>query len=235
MIDASGLTANAIQLTLDGKAGNDVLLGGAGNDILLGGDGDDVLISGGGNDVLDGGAGDNVVGYSTATAGVTVNLNTKTTSGGAGIDSLTNIDGITGSNFNDTLIGDGGNNALNGKAGNDLLVGGFGTDTLTGGAGADQFRFDAFNQGIDAITDFVAVNDSIQVKASSFGGGLTAGSAISLDQFHIGAVAGDGSDRFIYNNGALFFDVDGLGGTVQVQLATLTGAPTITNADIVLI
>ena len=59
--DASGVAAGAIQLTLSGGDGDDVLLGGDGNDTLLGGPDDDVLIGGPGNDILDGGTGDNVV------------------------------------------------------------------------------------------------------------------------------------------------------------------------------
>jgi Ca2+-binding RTX toxin-like protein len=61
VIDATGLSANATLLTLDGGDGDDVLLGGAGNDTLLGGAGDDVLIGGLGIDTIDGGPGDNVV------------------------------------------------------------------------------------------------------------------------------------------------------------------------------
>src|SRR5215208_4135927 len=44
VVEASGLTADAIQLTVNGGAGDDVLIGGAGNDTLDGGDGDDVVI-----------------------------------------------------------------------------------------------------------------------------------------------------------------------------------------------
>lgn len=61
VVDASGLGADAIQLTIDGGNGNDVLIGGDGNDVLLGGLGDDVLVGGPGLDVLDGGPGDNVL------------------------------------------------------------------------------------------------------------------------------------------------------------------------------
>lgn len=77
--------------------------------------------------------------------------------------------------------------------------------------------------------------DSIQVRATGFGSGLTAGAAISVDQFRLGSSALDASDRFIYNNGALFFDADGVGGAFQVQIATLIGVPTLTTADIVVI
>ena len=61
VVEASGLTASAIQLTENGGDGDDVLIGGDGNDVLLGGAGDDVLIGGPGADILDGGPGDNVL------------------------------------------------------------------------------------------------------------------------------------------------------------------------------
>ncbi len=61
VIDAAGVAAGSILLTLDGGDGDDVLIGGAGDDVLLGGAGDDVLLGGPGDDTLDGGPGDNIV------------------------------------------------------------------------------------------------------------------------------------------------------------------------------
>jgi Ca2+-binding RTX toxin-like protein len=61
VLDASGVAAGSVLLTLDGGDNGDVLLGGAGDDTLLGGNGDDVLIGGAGTDTIDGGPGDNVV------------------------------------------------------------------------------------------------------------------------------------------------------------------------------
>jgi Ca2+-binding RTX toxin-like protein len=61
VVEASSVATGAIQLTLDGGDGNDVLIGGEGNDILLGGPGDDVLIGGPGIDTLDGGDGDDII------------------------------------------------------------------------------------------------------------------------------------------------------------------------------
>lgn len=177
--------------------------------------------------------GNDVVNASTLTASV-VRL---TVDGGIGNDTIqsgSSADVLLGGDGNDTLDGGAGNDSLNGGAGNDLLIGGLGTDTVTGGTGQDQFRFNAPAEGVDTITDFVAVDDSIQVKASSFGGGLTVG-AISAGQFHLGSAAADINDRFIYDNGALFFDIDGTGGAAQVKLAMLTGAPTIAAADIVVV
>jgi Ca2+-binding RTX toxin-like protein len=60
VIDATGLAAGSMALTLDGGAGDDVLVGSAGNDELLGGDGDDIILGNGGLDTADGGAGDDL-------------------------------------------------------------------------------------------------------------------------------------------------------------------------------
>ncbi|MPZ44842.1 MAG: calcium-binding protein [Betaproteobacteria bacterium] len=60
VIEASGVGAGSIQLTLNGGAGDDVAIGGDGNDVLTGGDGDDVLLGGLGVDILDGQVGDDV-------------------------------------------------------------------------------------------------------------------------------------------------------------------------------
>src|SRR5262249_18724000 len=61
VVQASGLTAAAIQLTADGDVGNDILIGGDGNDTLIGGAGDDVLIGGLGTDILNGAPGNDIL------------------------------------------------------------------------------------------------------------------------------------------------------------------------------
>jgi Ca2+-binding RTX toxin-like protein len=61
VIDASRLAAGAINLTLNGGVGADLLFGSQGNDVILGGAGDDFLSGGAGQDSLDGGPGNNVV------------------------------------------------------------------------------------------------------------------------------------------------------------------------------
>jgi Ca2+-binding RTX toxin-like protein len=72
VVDAGGLPAGLIQLTLEGGAGNDVLIGSDGNDVLLGGAGDDVLLGGLGVDIIDGGGGDDVIIQSLVGGEVTV-------------------------------------------------------------------------------------------------------------------------------------------------------------------
>jgi Ca2+-binding RTX toxin-like protein len=61
IVDAAQVPANSTVLTLDGGAGDDLLVGGDGNDTLFGRDGDDILVGGPGQDILDGGAGLDVI------------------------------------------------------------------------------------------------------------------------------------------------------------------------------
>jgi Ca2+-binding RTX toxin-like protein len=133
---------------IDGGDGNDILLGGLGNDTLTGGLGNDTLTGGAGNDVLNGGAGIDWANYDTATAGVTVNLSILASQDtvGAGLDTLTGIENLLGSSFNDTLTGDSAANVLNGGNGADLLIGGQGKDSYT-------------------LTETVAATDTVRIAA----------------------------------------------------------------------
>jgi len=124
------LTGNAVANTINGGGGDDVIDGGDGNDTLLGGPGNDTLIGGDGNDAAD---------YSTAPSAVAVNLavTTAQNTGGAGTDTITGCENITGSPFNDTLIGNAAANVLSGGAGDDTLNGRGGNDRIDGGDGTD--------------------------------------------------------------------------------------------------
>jgi Ca2+-binding RTX toxin-like protein len=92
------------------------------------------------------------------------------------------------------------------------------------------------------ITDFssnaAGNNDRIQVRASTFGGGLTAG-ALDATQFRSRSdnVAQDANDRFIFRttDRTLWFDADGTGAGAAVLLADLQANATMTALDIVLI
>lgn len=142
-----GLTANisiaygAVIENATGGAGNDVIIGNDAANVLIGGVGNDILEGGLGNDRLDGGVGGgDQVRYTSATTGVIVNLSlvgvTQNTVG-AGVDTILNVENVTGSNFADTLTGSSANNLLSGLSGNDVIDGGAGSDTLQGGAGND--------------------------------------------------------------------------------------------------
>lgn len=228
---------------LYGNGGSDNLNGGAGNDILAGGNGDDILTGGAGNDGMGGGAGNDMALYSAATSAVTVDLRISTAqnTGGAGSDTLSGIESVTGSTFNDTLsgsklantlVGGLGQDTLSGNEGIDLLIGGAGQDTLTGGTGADKFVFDATVSAagsvFDTITDFSSAQGDRIVLSKAVFAGLTgaAGTALAESAFFASTTAtgaNDASDRVIYNTttGALFYDADGTGKAAAVQIALI--------------
>ena len=66
-----------------------------------------------------------------------------------GVDTLSNIENLTGSNYADTLTGDSGNNTLSGGSGDDTLTGSGGNDTLLGGDGTDILSGGAGNDTLD--------------------------------------------------------------------------------------
>ena len=70
-------------------------------------------------------------------------------------DSLSDIENIIGSDYDDVLIGNAGVNSIRGAAGN---------DTLTGGGGGDLFILE-LGQGIDTITDFAVGEDSLSLSS----------------------------------------------------------------------
>jgi Ca2+-binding RTX toxin-like protein len=167
-------TGNDLANVITGGAGNDTLSGLAGNDTLNGGAGADTLDGGAGNDALNGGGGSDTATYATAIAAVTVNLATAVATGGAGNDTLSSVENLTGSAFDDTLTGNGAANVLDGDAGNDTLNGLAGSDTLNGGAGADTMAGGAGNDTyvVDSLADVVneagnAGTDTVLVTRAS--------------------------------------------------------------------
>ncbi|AUZ82043.1 retention module-containing protein [Aeromonas sp. ASNIH1] len=200
---------------LNGNAGNDILLGGLGNDTLNGGEGNDLLIGGAGNDTLNGGNGNDTASYFDSAAGVTVTVNgASQNTGGAGTDSLSNMENLVGSMFNDSLTGDGNANVLSGLAGNDilsggggddLLIGGSGSDTLTGGAGKDTFKWMAGDAGgTDTIKDFTTGANGDVLDLSELLSGEHA-DASTLDHY-LTFAPGPGSGK-----STLTIDLDGAG------------------------
>ncbi|OKH44329.1 hypothetical protein NIES30_22820 [Phormidium tenue NIES-30] len=153
------------------------------------------------------------------------------------IRGLSGDDLLRGGIGHDWLSGNDGDDILLGEDGNDILISGKGIDTLTGGEGHDSFRFNNLHQGGDIITDFATQSDRILIRAAGFNCELKAGAPISPDQFSLGIAATDCKDRFIYNplSGELFFNPEGNGCQAQVLLATLSGAPDLSNANIVVV
>jgi Ca2+-binding RTX toxin-like protein len=172
------LTGSNFNDTLTGNSANNMLTGLAGNDTLNGGNGNDTLQGDIGNDLLNGGDGIDTASYRTATAGVTVVLGEEgaQNTGGAGFDTLIDIETITGSNFNDalTLEFEGSNSfgvtTFNGGAGDDTLSdtrsplvasevifnGGAGNDTLSASSGT--LNGDEGNDSLSASETFATLN-----------------------------------------------------------------------------
>jgi Ca2+-binding RTX toxin-like protein len=165
--------------TLEGGAGNDLLLGGRGHDTLDGGDGDDVLAGGRKHDLLQGGAGNDLL------------------LGGRGRDTL------EGGAGNDLLLGEQGHDTLDGGTGDDTLTGGDGADVFNfgfagrGGAvtitdfapDTDTIRIDGYG-----ITDFTALaitkeNGDTTVDLTAFDGGtilVEGATGLDADDFAFG-------------------------------------------------
>jgi Ca2+-binding RTX toxin-like protein len=89
--------------------------------------------------VLDGGLGNDTASYEHAAAGVTVSLAIAgpQNTGGAGVDTLINMENLTGSALADSLTGSAVANVLRGLAGNDVIRAEGGNDTVEAGVGSD--------------------------------------------------------------------------------------------------
>jgi Ca2+-binding RTX toxin-like protein/subtilisin-like proprotein convertase family protein len=121
-----------------GNSGPDVLTGTAADDVLDGGPGYDTLDGREGADQLIGGEDFDTVTYAESPVGVTVDLMAGTASGGfAEGDTLSGIEWVVGSQYDDVITGDAGDNQIVGYAGADRLAGGAGTDILGGMVGDD--------------------------------------------------------------------------------------------------
>ena len=135
--------------SLIGGDSADTLIGTDGNNFIFGGEnqinetGGDTLIGLGGNDSLDGSDGVDTLSYAQgSTGGITVSLgvagaqNTQ----GAGTDTISNVENLTGSQFADTLTGTDTANAIDG---------GPAGDTMNLGAGVDSL--DAYDGAVDTV------------------------------------------------------------------------------------
>ncbi|HFV2253021.1 TPA: Ig-like domain-containing protein [Escherichia coli] len=220
-----------------GTGYNDTFFATAGTD-TYDGSGGWVYNSGTGTWLANGGM--DVVDFRLSTVGVTANLSsTAVQATGFNTSTFTNIEGISGSNFNDTLTGSSGDNQLEGRGGNDTLnIGNGGHDTLlykllnasdaTGGNGSDVVN--GFTVGTwegTADTDRIDIRELLQGsgytgngKASYVNGVAT----LDAQAGNIGdfvKVTQSGSDTIVQ------IDRDGTGGTfAATNVVTLTGVHT---------
>lgn len=126
-----------------------------GNDIVLAAGGDDIIFGSLGDDNYNGEGGSDTVNYSESTSGVFVDLtnNRAFDDGQGGIDVITNVENVVGSELDDSIKGKSDNNVLTGLGGNDVLE---------GGAGNDGYVFN-LGDGEDTITDIDGLSDFIRL------------------------------------------------------------------------
>jgi Ca2+-binding RTX toxin-like protein len=131
--------ADVIDASLMGAAVPTYQMGGPGDDQLAGGLGADVFVGGAGNDTITGsGSGDGVSYFdSPARAVADFSLSSASEDGWGGVDSLTGLQNLEGTDYHDLLTGNNLNNTIEGRSGGDLINGKDGTDTLYGDAGND--------------------------------------------------------------------------------------------------
>ena len=142
-------------------------------------------------------------------------------------DRLISIENIVGTSFNDVLIGNTGANLIEGSGGADLL---------TGNGGADVYIYKRPSEGMDTIADF-GTDDLLRISAGGFSGKLVGGVGLSTKAsatgvFVNGAQPISANPTFLYNNGIVSFDADGLGSGVAVPIAALSTKPVLSSNQI---
>jgi Ca2+-binding RTX toxin-like protein len=151
---------------LTGSGASNVINGGPGNDRIDGGPGGDLLSGDGGDDVVNGGSGtgtgvldiDYLV-YTNAPGAVRVDFVAGKTTGW-GNDTVSGIEGVFGSKFNDVLIGD-GDSLLWGQAGDDEIHGQRDDRALfSKPVDADLARGTATGEGNDKLIDVANLEGS---------------------------------------------------------------------------
>jgi Ca2+-binding RTX toxin-like protein len=235
--DANSLSGGGGNDTLDGGDGDDTLSGGSGRDTLLGADGNDTLDGGAGKDVLNGGGGTDTASYASATAGVKVSLAVTRSQQtvGSGRDTLTNIENLSGSEFNDVLTGSSTANRIDGGFGNDVVNGGGGTDVLDGGEGSDVYLVTSLADKTAAeITDTGTTGTDELRFAATTAGTLT---LLAGDTGLECVVIGMGTGASAVTTGKVALNVDatasanGLTITGNAGNNTLTGSSTADTLD----
>jgi hypothetical protein len=177
--------------TVTGTSGNDLLYGLAGNDVMSGGAGNDTLNGGGGTDTADYGSA-----LSALTATVSGGNGTVTGGLDIGSDTLTSIEKIIGSSFNDNFFADSA----------ETINGGAGVNTLYElSSGATIALNSAQYQNIQVVSLYTGVvggtiNGSASTEFNTFYGAASGTSTITTGAFGGWLIAEGGTN--VLNGGA---------------------------------
>ena len=257
------LTGGSGHDTISGGAGVDTINGGAGNNVITdaGNGADRITHDSAASTVIISVTGTGLVRLTAPAPRATVNsapsIDTRvnvTNAGASGVvmNGNTGADSLLGGNGNDTISGGDendtleggagadsiqggdGSDSISGSGGADSLDGGLGNDALTGGAAADRFYFSTTldsSNNVDTIADFKASGaDKIYLDDAIF---TALSPADPLATADFGTSAQSGVD-IVYSGGSLYYASGGaVALSVYTMFATLTGAPTVVNTDIV--
>ncbi len=136
------IVGSAVANYINGGAGDDTLMGGAGDDTLVDTVGINVFAGGAGNDTITGNS-SSFIDYSIdginegATTNLSINAAQQYISVSRGYDTISGIDKLIGSNYNDIFYGNSNINTIYGGLGDDTIEGYGGNDVLDGGSGGE--------------------------------------------------------------------------------------------------
>ncbi len=230
-LSLAAVTAGGPGATIDAHGGQVTLPGGSdvtsGIQNFIGTPNNDLFVAGTGNLTFTGGGGIDTISFQYAPTGVNVNLSNGQIGGGfGGVDTVSGIQNVIGSPFNDIIEGNlqpsifsggGGNNTFVLVGGNDLVNGGTGTDTVDLSQTQSTVSIDLndpYFQDTGGAGSVLLVPGTIQnVVASPFGtrvlGGLATGTlngGSGTDYLDAGAGnytlnAGSGTDTLVAGSG----------------------------------
>lgn len=232
---ADALTGDSGNNTLTGNGGNDTLADGPGDDLLDGGaDNDTYILTPGSADTLTDSGGTETLDFSSASAGVTIDLDIDTAQDVFGGNTVTLSTGSTFENF----VGSGFDDSVSA-----LVLAGL-NRSLSGGGGSDTF----------ATSDNTATNrfDITSDDAGTFGNGGV--DLVNFSSFE-NLTGGSDTDNFVFEDGdtitgtinggtgddTLDFTAYTAGNSVNLELARVVsieearggdGSDTITGADV---
>ncbi|MGB3945718.1 MAG: calcium-binding protein, partial [Candidatus Saccharimonadales bacterium] len=163
-----------------GQNGNDTIYAKAGNNSIYGGENDDIIYAGTGLDIIDGGNGEDTLRFDGADTRVVVNLGSDTLSydsttivanrfinswlSGASeqTGTVTNMENVDGTNYNDTIRGNSGINSIRAGAGDDYIFGSYDNDYINGGTHTNGDWLD-----FSLITTYDGVNVDLEYQRNA--------------------------------------------------------------------